>query len=82
MSDVDFTPLLPLSTPVRLLVGDGRFHAGEIGEIIGHDSEKYDYLVRLRPGGRLPDWAGGGKARREYFFYRNEVEAASRVALA
>ena len=41
--------------------GSGRFKAGEIGELVDHDFEKYDYCVKFPDG-------------RKYYFYKGEIE--------
>jgi hypothetical protein len=53
---------------------DPRWNHGEVGILLEHSSDKYDYLVRLEGTEDLPDFLGGVKMNREYFFYRDEVE--------
>lgn len=48
---------------VKILIddGSGRFKAGDIGELVDLDYDKYDYCVELPDG-------------RRYYFYEHEIE--------
>jgi len=60
----------------RVLIDDcaNRFHAGEIGDILETDKEKYDYLLKLPGHDKLPECLGGHRINRYYYFYDGEIE--------
>lgn len=68
---------------VRILidpVGDGRrlgsWFLNETGVIIENEpgTTEWDVLVKLPGTDMLPSWAGGGTARREFYFNAAELE--------
>ena len=52
----------------KILISDpaGRFEAGDVGDLIDNDFEKYDYHIELTDG-------------RSYYFYKEEIERFSDI---
>ena len=61
---------------VRILKDDirGRWYKGELGEMLPNDSNKYDYLLQLSGNVDISLFGKQLKAKRLYYFYKNEVE--------
>jgi len=62
----------------KILINDktDRFKAGEIGELIEHDSDKYDYFVDLGilKNVNLCENVKAIDIFRRYYFHKDEVE--------